>query len=520
MTIISRRNFKTSAIFVLIIVAYFIAAKLGLKLAFVNASATAVWPPTGIAIAALLIYGLKFWPAVFIGAFLANITTAGNIATSLGIATGNSLEGLIGAFLVARFAGGRLAFNKPENIFRFTLLAGLASPIISATIGVTSLYLGGLAKQADLLPIWGTWWLGDASGALIIAPLFLIWSNQYQVTLSLRKVFERASLLLILLLVSWIIFGQTNNYPIDFIIFPILLWVAFRFGLREIVTATTILSAFAIWGTLSNRGPFARPSQNESLLLLQAFMAVVTITKAIVAAVVAKSKELDALKDEFVSMASHELRTPMAAISGLVSMILLEKYGPIRAELKRPLGMINSSTDRLLKLTSDLLDASKIESKIVRLNLVKIDLSQIITEVVNELQPIADQKKVSLKIADLSNQPAIADPDKVRQILHNLIGNALKFTKQGSITVSSKVNSRHLIVLVKDTGTGIAKENQVKIFSKFQQLHNNFSNKPAGTGLGLYISQELVKDMKGKLWLEYSKVDEGSVFAFSLPLPR
>ena len=162
-------------------------------LAFVHANATAVWPPTGIALAGLLVLGYRAWPAIFLGAFLVNISTpvtsmgvapdhaiegvleiflgnisnAGAIATSAGIATGNTLEGLLGAWLVNRFAGGRQAFDHPGTVFKFALLAGVASTMVSATVGVTTLALGGLASWADYGAIWWTWWLGDAAGALI-----------------------------------------------------------------------------------------------------------------------------------------------------------------------------------------------------------------------------------------------------------------------------------------------------------------------------------------------------------------
>src|SRR2546426_3251859 len=128
---------------------YLIAAKLGLKLAFVHASATAVWPPTGIALAAFLVFGYRVWPGIFIGAFLANVLTEGTVATSLGIAAGNTLEGLTGAYLVNRFAGGRNVFDRPHDILKFAVLAGTISTMVSATVGVTSLSLGGFANWAD-----------------------------------------------------------------------------------------------------------------------------------------------------------------------------------------------------------------------------------------------------------------------------------------------------------------------------------------------------------------------------------
>src|SRR6266542_2304274 len=144
--------------------AYFLAGKLGLRLALVHPSATAVWPPTGIALAALLTLGCEVWPAIFAGAFLVNLTTAGSIATCLGIAAGNTLEGLVGAYLVNRWANGRNPFDRAPDAFRYALLAGMVSTAVSATIGVTSLSLGGFARWADFGRIGTTWWLGDMGG--------------------------------------------------------------------------------------------------------------------------------------------------------------------------------------------------------------------------------------------------------------------------------------------------------------------------------------------------------------------
>src|SRR5919108_5112687 len=151
--------------------AYFLAGKFGLSLAFFHASASAVWPPSGIALAALLLWGYRLWPGIFLGAFLVNITTQGSAATTLGIATGNTLEAVIGAWLVGRYAGGLKAFERARNVFKFVVLAAILSTAVSATLGVTSLSLGGFAAWEDYQHIWLTWWLGDMVGNLIVAPL-------------------------------------------------------------------------------------------------------------------------------------------------------------------------------------------------------------------------------------------------------------------------------------------------------------------------------------------------------------
>src|ERR1700739_4170442 len=145
---------------------YFMVGKLGLKLAFLNASASSVWPCTGIALAALLILGYRAWPAIFVGAFLVNFTTAGTPLTAVSIATGNTLEAVIGCYLVSRFAAGGNAFQRSQNIFKFVLLAGTVGTAVSATIGSATMVLGHLAEPSHELSIWLTWWLGDGVGAL------------------------------------------------------------------------------------------------------------------------------------------------------------------------------------------------------------------------------------------------------------------------------------------------------------------------------------------------------------------
>ena len=285
-------SWKNISILFILTIIYFLAGKIGLMLAFENASATAVWPGTGIAIAVFLIMGVEAWPSIFIGAFLVNLTTAGTIPTSLGIAIGNTLEGIVGAYLVNRFAGGVKAFSRPQGIFRFTLLAAMLSTTISATIGVISLYLGGFV-QSNYALVWFTWWMGDATGDIIIAPLILIWSLKSKVDFRRINFFEVVVVFLFLFLMGFIIFdGILKNYPIEFLLLPILIWVAFRLSKRQTVTVIFLISLIAIHGTLNGFGPFIRPSQNESLIILQAFMAIITIATLIMAALVGERRKI------------------------------------------------------------------------------------------------------------------------------------------------------------------------------------------------------------------------------------
>ena len=271
---------------------YYVGGKLGLELAFYHPSATAVWPPTGIALVALLLLGYEVAPAILVGAFLVNLTTAGTVATSLGIAIGNTLEAVCGAFLVNRYANGRHALDRPADVIRFVVLAGLVSTLVSPTIGVTTLALGQAASWTDFVPIWFTWWLGDVGGALIAAPALLLWATNPGVHWDRRQRLEVAGLLAALVLVSAFVF-TVGDVALEFVTVPLVVWAAYRFSPREAATAVVVLATLAVWGTLRGTGPFARLSPDESLLMLQAFLAVVSLTALLLATLVRERGEVE-----------------------------------------------------------------------------------------------------------------------------------------------------------------------------------------------------------------------------------
>ena len=286
---------KDLAIGCALFAAYVVAGKLSLRLAFVHPSASVVWPPTGIALAALLVLGMRFWPAILAAAFVVNITTAGSAATSLGVAVGNTLEAVAGCWLVNRWAGGRAAFETPRNIFRFAALAGLLSTTISATLGVTSLSLGSYAAWRQFASIWFTWWLGDATGALVVAPLLVLWAVWPRLEWTYAQAGEVAALLLSLAATAQFIFGGgfqllSGNEPHTYLCMPFLVWAAFRFGQRKTATAIFLLSAIAVAGTLRGAGPFASSSLNASLLHLHVFLAIISVLTLAFAAEVAEHR--------------------------------------------------------------------------------------------------------------------------------------------------------------------------------------------------------------------------------------
>jgi signal transduction histidine kinase/integral membrane sensor domain MASE1/CheY-like chemotaxis protein len=275
-----------------IAVVYFLAGKLGLHyLAFIHASASPVWMPAGIALTAFLLFGSRVWPAILLAAFLVNLTTAGSALTSMAIAGGNTLEAFVGARLVERFAGGARAFERAGDAFRVLVGAAMPSAALSATIGVTVLSAAGYAPWPSYGAIWATWWLGDVAGDLVVVPALLLWLRHRGLGRIGERPWEALLLLLSVVLVVQVVFGGAvpftrKTYPLAFLVPPVLLWAAFRFGPREAATGMAIVSGLAVVGTLRGLGPFALAPPDESFLLAAAFMVTTSVTVLPVATLV------------------------------------------------------------------------------------------------------------------------------------------------------------------------------------------------------------------------------------------
>jgi diguanylate cyclase (GGDEF)-like protein len=330
---------------------YFVAGKLGLQLAFLHASASPVWPAAGIALVAVLLLGPTAWPAIFVGAFLVSLTTAGTVATSAGIALGNTAEALLGAFLLWRWVGGRDALGRAHRVVKYTLVAGGVSTV-GATAGVLSLELAGQAPWPNAGSIWLTSWLGDATGLLIVAPAALLWIASPRVTWRAAQSAEAAGVALVLVLTGQVVFGElspvaTQRLPLEFLCIPPLLWAAFRFGPRETATGVLLLSAMAIRGTLSGVGPFVRDTPNESLILLQAFMGVVAVVGLTVAAAISDHRHTE---QRFRSLAVSDPLTGLANHRRLVSVLEEEIERSGRTE--RPFALLFLDLDDL-KIVND-----------------------------------------------------------------------------------------------------------------------------------------------------------------------
>lgn len=262
--------------------AYFVLAKLGLQLASINPSASPIWAPTGVALAAVILAGLRIWPAILIGAFAANAATAGTLETSAVIAVGNTLEGVVGGYLITRWCGGSGTFATPARIAKFAIVSVGLPTMLSATIGVATLYVAGLAAEPNLAPIWITWWLGDTAGALVVTPVIVLWAITDWRSIDWRELREMAAVFGCAILVGLVTFSPLlprSQYtsPLGFLAILPLVWAALRRRPRDTATVGVILTIFAIWATIAQAGPFAHMGLNESILLLLTFMLSVSV---------------------------------------------------------------------------------------------------------------------------------------------------------------------------------------------------------------------------------------------------
>lgn len=272
--------------------AYFAAAKASLLLAIPPGYATAIWPPAGIALAALLARGDRLWPGIWLGAALANLTVSSSPFVALVIAGGNTLEALCGAALVRRYiADAPPFFDRARNVVLFVAFAAVCAAV-AATIGTGALLLAGAVAGQDFADNWGTWWHGDATGIIIVAPLLLTWILRHRIVWSRARVLELAGLVASLLAVATLVFGQDHEplapFPLTFLILPFIVWAAFRFSRRELTSAIAAVCVVAVWHTVAGRGPFVLGALNLSLILLLAFISTIVVTGLILSAAVAE----------------------------------------------------------------------------------------------------------------------------------------------------------------------------------------------------------------------------------------
>jgi signal transduction histidine kinase len=519
----------------LLALAYAVLARMGLALDAVGGFATLVWPPTGLSLAALWLWGGSLWPGVLLGAFAANVTAGAPPAVAAAIAAGNTLEALVGLMLLRR-AGFTPALERVRDVLAL-VVAGLTVPLVSASVGVASLWMAGLVRPADLLVTLRTWWIGDGLAVLVVTPVLLTWLQRRPVVpvsaapSRRARLLEAAALALVAAALAWLLFGSRPGpgqpFRQPFILFPLVVWAAVRMRLKAVTAVVLFLAGAAVAGTALGHGPFARDRLADGLAALQVFTAMLALGGLVLGALVAERTRAERalaeavrVRDEFVSVASHELRTPLSVLS--LDLERLAKTADKTADapdgaaargdrLRRSLRQVG----RLNFLVENLLGASRIAHGRLHKQPRACDLSALAAEVVASFagDPARQQHRIDLQVSGpIEGQ---WDPQLVEQAITNLVSNAVKYGQDRPITVTVRADGDRARVEVVDQGIGIEPQDLQRIFERFERAvaPRNFG----GLGLGLYITRQIAQLHGGRV-LVTSTPGKGSTFALELPL--
>jgi len=306
---------------------YTVTARMGLALAMPpEKKATALWLPSGIALAALLVAGYRVWPGIWLGAFLANLwdvfqpanaaPLSVHLLLSASIASGSTSQAVLGASFLRRWLGRDTSLDRARSVFQFVGVT-LLMCVVGATVGVTALVLAGVTHQAHHAFRWLTWWLGDTVGILVVTPLILFWSKPLWFEWNARRLLEGGLLAGILVGVGLFVFGGWSPWgpvtsALTYVTVPLLVWATFRFGQHGAMVNLVLISGLAVWGTIHGHGPFVQKTLTESLLLIQTFVGVLAITVLTLAGVLAERRQAEQTKTALISQlenARNEIRT-------------------------------------------------------------------------------------------------------------------------------------------------------------------------------------------------------------------
>ncbi len=547
---------------------YYLSARLGYFLSFEGTNALPSWPPSGIAFALIILLGRSSWPGITIGAMIANLLAYWNnqelsqntlITISSFIAIGQTLETLAGNFLVKVWIKDDYPFKSTKDTFRFLFVA-LFMSIIGAITGTLSLYFNGAILSGALIQNGFTWWVGNVVGILLFTPFILAIANKNKINFHSEKIMEGgifvASIIGVYFMLRMGYFNSTLINSLPYLLIPFLLWLAFRFDLLAAITGTLVASLISIYFTIHNSGPFIQTNTTHSMLLLQIFIGVISISTIVLSATVAErlvaqnelklfnanleemvqertrelnieiinrneteskllttNKELikrNAELDNFVYSVSHDLRAPIASVLGLINLAKRDKDPSMKNTY---LDKINNSALQQDNFILEILD----QSRNSRLEIKKEEIlfQPLIDETFNQLN-FATSTGVEVERIINVNQTGTfySDRWRLKVILNNIISNSIRYRngRDPVINVHVKIADRKAFVEIEDNGRGIPNEHLPKVCQMFYRATDD----GAGSGLGLYIVKETIDKLQGSITIE-SEEGQGTTVRLVIP---
>ena len=525
----------------LLAVLYIISGRLGLSLAHIQENATLVWPPTGLSLAALILFGQRMWPGVFIGALVVNLSMGSSLGIGLGIAVGNTLEAVVGALLLDRLTGFDPRLARIRDVVAFFLIGVLGCTLASATVGVTTLVGAGAVAPEAAADVWLVWWLGDAGGAMVVAPFLLVaWAGVPPWRELLRRPETWGVFLAVATTTTVAWSGRLPPewaFAVSSLPFPFMVWAGTRLGPRGAVTTLLIASMAAVAGTATGHHLFTVDEIHSQMLLLWAYVFNLATVALLLAGAVA---EREAAVQQGISereqrlaeaLARNQLEHKLHESERLRSLGLLA--GGVAHDFNNILVPIRGNAE-LLGLSHELDPEEREMAKDIELAAVRaselcqrllayagqapstsvaVDLGQLLEEL-RKLLRSTISKKVRLKVDAPYSLPAVhGDPSLLRQVFMNLVLNGAEAIGDalGTVLVRATPTQDAVVVEVVDDGPGMDTETRERIFDPF------FTTKFAGRGLGLAAVRGIVDTHGGEISV-HSAPGEGTRFVLRLPV--
>ena len=514
-------------------VTYWVAARLSLNLALVHGQVTPLWPPTGIALVAILVLGRGVAPGIALAAFAVNLPLGPSALGAAFIAVGNTLAPLVSAELLAR-AGFRPELDRMRDAAALILLGALVGMMVSATVGSLVLVLSGTVPASSFAATWAVWWTGDAMGVLLVAPFLLnLLPHRGAPPLGWRGAAEVATLAAAIGLVTYILFQ--NRYRLEYLVLPLIMAAAWRYRLRGAAPAALVASIVAIWAAVNGNGPFVHETLLEKMVTLQAFNVSLSLASFLLASFVdarEKNEQMSRLyqsaslaiaaKTDAINVAAQELGAPLAVLTSYLALLADGKLGPAPARWTAVLNVMADKAWHVNRIMTDLLDAARIEAHPLKSKRSPVDLRDVVLSAVERARTRAELNGADVA-ATLDSEPVEVEADarQLGRILDNLIHNGLTYAaRPPRLRVSVTTGSARAVVHVTDNGVGMSESERARIFRPFHRGKDPAFGSVPGSGLGLYVSRQLAEANEGKLTLERTEVGLGTSFALDLPLAR